>query len=301
MKKKNNSSRLCVDYRLINKKIVKDRYPLPLIEDQLDLLQGARVFSTIDLKNGFFHVRLDKTSQKYTAFILPNSHYEFLRVPFGHCNLPAVFQRFVNSTFKELIRERIALVYMDDFIILSDDIENCIENLKRVLVTASEAGLLINWKKCRLLQITVEFLGYVVSNGCVRPSDRKIEAVKQFPSLRSVKQVQSFLGLNGYFRKFIPRYSTIARPLTNRLRANVKFPFGMVENDAFTRHKIMLSEKPVLNLYRVGAETELHTDASSLGYGAILLQRNSEDQRFHPVHYCSGKTTPAEAKYIIMS
>jgi len=103
--------------------------------------------------------------------------------------------------------------------------------------------------------------------------------------------------LSGYFRKFIPGYSAIARPLINLLRANVKFHFGTVEKDAFKRLKIMLSDKPVLNLYRVKTETELHTDASALEYGAILFQRNNEDQRFHPVYYSSGKTTPAEAKY----
>lgn len=97
VRKKNGSFRLCVDYRLLNKKIVKDRYPLPLIEDQLDLLQGAKVFSTLDLKNGFFHVQMDEHSRKYTAFIVPNGHFEFLRVPFGLCNSPAIFQKFINS------------------------------------------------------------------------------------------------------------------------------------------------------------------------------------------------------------
>jgi len=261
------------------------------------MLQGARVFSTLDLTNGFFHVRMDESSRKYTAFVVPDGHYEFLRVPFGLCNSPAVFQRFVNAVFRDLMREKVVLAYMDDLIIPSDDIESGIKKLERVLVTASEAGLRINWKKCCFLQTSVEFLGHVISNDCIRPSDRKTEAVRRFPCPTSVKQVQSFLGLSGYFRKFIPGYSAIARPLTNLLRANVKFHFGTVEKDAFKRLKIMLSDKPILNLYRVKAETELHTDASALGYGAILLQRNNEDQRFHPVYYFSGKTTPAEAKY----
>jgi len=277
-------------------KIIKDRYPLPLEEDQLDMLQGARVFSTLDLTNGFFHVRMDESSRKYTAFVVPDGHYEFLRVPFGLCNSPAVFQRFVNAVFRDFMREKVVLAYMDDLIIPSDDIEGGIKKLERVLVTASEAGLIINWKKCCFLQASVEFLGHVISNDCIRPSDRKT-AVRRFPCPTSVKQVESFLGLSGYFRKFIPGYSAIARPLTNLLRANVKFHFGTVEKDAFKRFKIMLSDKPILNLYRVKAETELYADASALGYGAILLQRNNEDQRFHPVYYFSGKTTPAEAKY----
>lgn len=119
----------------------------------------------------------------------------------------------------------------------------------------------------------------------------------RFPQLTNVQQVQGFLGLAGYFRKFIPRYSFIARPLTDLLKSNVKFKFGDKEGAAMTKLKIMLSNQPVLNLYRVGAETELHTDASIHGFGAMLLQRNSEDKALHPVFYASGKTTLAEEKY----
>lgn len=121
---------------------------------------------------------------------------------------------------------------MDDLIFPSNDIESGIKNLKRVLVTASEARL-INWRKCCLLQTSVEFLGRIISNGGVRPSNRKIEAVRRFPQPTNVKQVQNFLGLSGYFRKFIPGYSIITRPLSNLLRANVEFRFGINEKDAF--------------------------------------------------------------------
>lgn len=297
VRKRDGSYRLCIDYRLLNKKIIKDRYPLPLIEDQLDQLQDTEVFSTIDLKNGFFHVRMSEASVKYTAFIVPDGQYEFTRVPFGLCNSPSVFQRYVNAIFRELIRDRIVLVYMDDLIVLSDDDASGLRNLERVLKTASAAGLMINWGKCRFLQRKVEFLGHVIGEGSVRPSAHKTEAVKRFPEPTNVRQVQAFLGLTGYFRKFVPGYATIARPLSSLLRANVKFNFGTIEMDAFVRLKTMLSERPVLSLYRPGADTELHTDASKYGYGAILLQRDSTDQLLHPVYYASGKTTPAEGKY----
>lgn len=248
-KKKDNSVRLCVDYRLLNKKIVKDRYPLPIIEDQLDLLQNAKFFSTLDLKNGFFHVSIEEQSRKYTAFIIPDGHYEFLRVPFGLCNSPAVFQRFINIVFRDLIRAKIMLTYMDDLIIPSSDCKNGIANLKTVLKTASEAGLIINWRKCNFLQSRVEFLGHIIEDGRVYPSKRKIEAVQKFPEPSNEKQMQSFLGLSGYFRKFIPQYSTIARPLSDLLKANTKYIFGEKEREAFIQLKEMLINKPVLNLY----------------------------------------------------
>lgn len=297
VKKKDGSHRLCVDYRSLNKKIIKDRYPLPLIEDQLDQLQNSKFFSTLDLKNGFFHVRVDEASVKYTSFVVPDGQYEFLRVPFGLCNSPSVFQRFINAVFRNLIKEKIVLIYMDDLIVLSEDEKDGLENLKIVLTTASQAGLTINWSKCHFLQRKVEFLGHVVENGTIRPSERKTKAVICFPEPRNIRQIQAFLGLTGYFRKFVRGYSAIARPLSNLLRANVKFQFDTAERNAFEQLKIILSEQPILNLYRVGAETELHTDASKYGYGAILFQRNVEDQRLHPVYYASGKTTPAEEKY----
>lgn len=297
VQKKNGSHRLCVDYRLLNKKIIKDRYPLPLIEDQLDQLQDARVFSTIDLKNGFFHVQVDDASIKYTSFIVPDGQYEFLRVPFGLCNSPSVFQRFINAIFRDLIKRKIVLLYMDDLIVLSANESDGLKNLEIVLNTASQAGLIINWRKCCFLRRAIEFLGHIIENGEIRPSEQKIRAVVCFPEPENARQLQSFLGLSGYFRKFISGYSTIARPLSNLLRADVKFQFGAAERNAFERLKIILSERPVLSLFRIGAETELHTDASIHGYGAILLQKNNEDQLLHPVYYASGKTTPAEEKY----
>ena len=167
-----------------------------------------------------------------------------------------------------------------------------------MLRVASEHGLLVNWSKCRFLQTRIEYLGHIIEDGNIQPSECKTKAVANFPETRSARDVQSFLGLAGYFRKFLPRYSVIARPLTDLLRKNVPFRFETREREAFGSLKTALSEKPLLKLYRVGAETQLHTDACSGVYGAILLQRDSEDNVFHPVYYSSGKTSPAEEKYI---
>ncbi|XP_076652416.1 uncharacterized protein LOC143358826 [Halictus rubicundus] len=297
VKKKNGSKRLCVDYRALNKKIVKDRYPLPLIEDQLDKLQGARIFSTLDLKNGFFHVQVDEASREYTSFVTPYGQYEFCRVPFGLANSPAVFQRFINAVFRKLIAENIVMAYMDDLIIPSADERSGLEKFKIVLDTAARATLVINWGKCRFLQPKVEFLGHIIENGMVRPSENKTKAVRHYPNPRTVKQLQSFLGLAGYFRKFVPQYSLMARPLTKLLKAGVAFEFGEEQSDAINELKAMLSSSPVLKLYSPTAETELHTDPSKFGFGAVLLQRDREDGKLHSVYYSSGKTTDAEARY----
>ncbi|GBM43296.1 Retrovirus-related Pol polyprotein from transposon 297 [Araneus ventricosus] len=297
VRKKDGTPRVCIDYRKLNKVVVKDRFPLPLIEDILDRLQGSRVFSTIDLKNAFFHVDVNKDSRKYTSFVTHEGQYQFLKVPFGLCNSPAVFQRYINTIFRPLINDGIVLPYLDDIIILSSSFEEGIERVERVLSIASEYGLEINFNKSHFLKKRIEFLGHVVEDGKIFPSTLKTKAVLNFPEPANLKQIHSFLGLTGYFRKFIPKYSTIARPLSDLLKKDRKFKFGEEERISFNQLKLMLAEKPVLRIYNPNYETELHTDASLEGYGAILMQKSPDDKNFHPTYYISKKTTDAEKKY----
>ena len=297
VKKKDGSARICVDYRKINKVVVKDRFPVPLIEDQIDMLKGARVFSTLDLKNGFFHVDISPESRKYTSFVTQTGQYQFCKVPFGLCTSPRVFLRFINAAFRPLINEGVLSTYMDDFIIPASDEEEAITKLEKVLETASAYGLEINFKKCHFLKKRIEFLGHVIEEGKVYPSADKTEAVRRFPEPTTTKQVQSFLGLTGFFRKFIQGYSKIAVPLTNLLKSDSKFKFEDVERQAFLKLKELLVCSPVLRIYDPKCCTELHTDASIEGFGGVLLQKALDDGCMHPVHYFSRKTTPAQRKY----
>lgn len=294
--KKDGTKRICIDYRQLNKKIIKDRYPLPLIEDQIDQLQETKVFTTLDLKNGFFHVPIDENSRKYTAFITAFDHFEFCRVPFELCNSPAVFARFINVVFEELKRKKIVLTYMDDLIIPAKDENEALLRLKEVLQQCAKFGLIINWKKCQFLMRKISYLGYVIQNGVVQPGEEKIKAVMNFPEPKNTKEVQRFLGLTGYFRKFIYNYSLIAKPLSDLLKANIKFVFELQHKEAFRKLKLILIDCPVLNIFRFAAPTELHTDASKWAFGAILFQLNQEDQKWHPVFFYSLKTTLSEQK-----
>ncbi|GFT16772.1 retrovirus-related Pol polyprotein from transposon 17.6 [Trichonephila clavipes] len=295
-KKKDGNLRICIDYCKINSKTDKDRYPLPLIKEVLDQLQSGNFFSTIDLKNGFFHVEMEESSKKFTSFVTHNGQYEFNKVPFGLCNSPSVFQRFINHVFRDLLKEGIVIIYMDDIIIPSSDEHDGLNRLTRVLKTASEYGLELNLKKCNFLKSKIEFLGHIIEKGTIKPSLDKTKAVQNFPEPKNVKQVQSFLGLSGYFRKFIQNYSIIAKPLSDLLRDNAVFHFGPEQQLAFQTLRQKLSENPVLHIFKQGAKLELHTDASKFGYGAILLQQ-SDDNKLHPVHYFSKKTTSQEEKY----
>lgn len=208
---------------LLIKKIVRDRYPLPLIDEQVDQLRGAVVFSTLDLRNGFFHVPMDDSSVKYTSFVTPSGQYEFLRTPFGLCTSPPVFQRYVNFVFRDLIKMGHLLEYMDDLIIIAASIDEGLLRLEVVLEVAAKYGLDIKWSKCQFLKRSIDYLGYRIQHDMVSPSEAKLAAVQQFPMPKTVKALQSFLGLTGYFRRFVHSYAQIARPLSDLLKQDVSF------------------------------------------------------------------------------
>ncbi|GFW69072.1 transposon Tf2-9 polyprotein [Trichonephila clavipes] len=185
---------------------------------------------------------------------------------------------------------------MDDLLIPSQNEAEGLIKLRLVLRTAADFGLEVNLKKCNFLQHKIEFLGYIIENGTIKPSPSKTQAVQNFPQPQTPRQLQSFIGLTSYFRKFIPHYARIARPLSDLLRDNVKFKFGPTEIASFQELKNILSENPVLYVFQQGYPLELHTDASSLGFGAVLLQK-SDDGLFRPIHYFSRKTTVQQKKY----
>lgn len=231
----------------------------------------------------------------YTAFVTPDGQYEFLKVPFGLCNSPAVFQRYVNMVMEDLIRRNVVTVYMDNLIIVSKTEQENSEKLHEVLAVAEEHGMVIRFNKCHFVKRKVTFLGHILEAGCVRPSEEKTLAVREFSQPTTVKQIQAFLGLAGYFRKFVKNFSVLARPLTDLTRKGVPFEFGASQQQAFAALKEALISEPTLKLYNPELETELHTDASIAGYGGVLLQKHGSE--WHPVLYLSHKTTDAEARY----
>ncbi|GFW02167.1 retrovirus-related Pol polyprotein from transposon 17.6 [Trichonephila clavipes] len=257
------------------------------------------VYSTLDLRNGFFHVDVDEDCRKYTSFIVPDGQFEFNKVPFGLSTSPGVFQRYVSSIFRDLTRKGIVISYLDDLVIPAKNEHEGLEKLKIIFEVAKKYGLEIKFKKCQFLKKKIEFLGHIVESGTIKPSPTKTLAVRKFPEPTTIKQVQSFLGLTGYFRKYIKDYSKIAKPLSDLTRKENLFVFffcfffGTQQKEAFEKLKKIMSEGPILYLYKYGRKTELHTDACKQGYGAILLQE-AEDGKLHPVYYMSKKTNTAE-------
>lgn len=296
VRKKTGDLRLCVDYRELNKITVKDNFPAPLIDDQIDKLKNKKYFSLLDLKNGFHHVRMNETSIPFTSFVTPLGQFEYLKMPFGLTNAPKVFSRFTQQIFADLIKREEIILYMDDILIATEAVPEHFIILKKVFNLAAKFDLKFRLDKCSFLYSCIEYLGYIIDEVGVRPSPRNIDSVKNYPVPTNQKQVRQFLGLASYFRRFIPNFSLIAKPLHNLLKKEIQFVFGNAEQCAFDALKNQLSEAPILSIYSPSAETELHCDASSYGYGSVLLQKQVTG-KLHPVFYFSQRTTQAESRY----
>lgn len=295
VKKKNNEVRMCVDYRALNKITKKERYPLPIIQDQLDRFAGRKVFTTLDLASGYHQIPINERSRQYTAFVTPDGHYQYKRVSFGLCNAPSVFQKTMCKILAPVLHKFVE-VYIDDIIILGDDVDEGLRNLKTVLKLISQAGLKIRLEKCGFLMSSIEYLGHEIGNGEMRPSRKKIEAVTQFKTPTNVHEVRQFIGLASYFRKFIKNFARVAQPITKLTKNAVSWHWDKPQEDAFISLKQVLTEEPVLSLYNSTLETQVHTDASKLGLGGILVQKQI-DGVWKPVAYVSRQTSEVEQRY----
>lgn len=294
VKKKDEGYRLCVDYRALNARTVKDRYPLPHIEDQVTRLSGKCFFTTLDLAQGYYQVPIDVESINKTAFVTPSGQYEFLKMPFGLANAPAVFSRLIQMTLGRVSRD-IAL-YLDDVMIPTHSVETGLELLEQVLQLLNEANLKLNLKKCSFLKDSATYLGHEITAGTIQPGQAKVNCVANYKKPGNVHEIRQFIGLTSYFRKFIQGFAQIARPLTELTRKNVEFTWGVEQEQAFQTLKTRLMERPVLGIYDKDAKTELHTDASKLGLGGILMQYQT-DGSLKPIAYFSRVTTKEESLY----
>nr|CAI5850695.1 unnamed protein product [Callosobruchus analis] len=230
-KKNCDEKRLCVDYRALNAITIKENFPLPLIEDLLDRLRNCRYFSSLDFKSGYHQIAMSSNSIGKTAFITPDNLYEYTRVPFGLCNAPAIFQRAMNLLFRKINTKNI-LIYLDDVLVVSETIELNINTLKEIFQLLQENNITLNLSKCHFLQESITFLGYNIDKNGISPDATRIEAVEHFPTPANVHQVRQFLGLVGYFRKFIDKFSQKTSILTNLLRKKTAWSWPENHNKA---------------------------------------------------------------------
>ena len=296
VKKKNGSTRLCVDYRALNDMTIKHSYPLPRIDALLDDLGSKKWFATLDLQSGYWQVPIAEADKYKTAFVAAGGLYEFNVIPFGLTNAPAAFQKVMNNVMKNLPQD-IAMCYLDDIIVSADTVEALIKNLDAVLGQFQKIGLKFGPNKCQFFQKEVTFLGHRVSAEGIRMEPEKLIGISKFKIPENRKQVQSFLGACNYYRRFVKNFSAIAVPLSALCSPNVKFRWTQREQGAFETLKNALVEAPMLAFPHQTAQFILDTDASDYGVGAVLSQVVEENNELveRPISYYS-KTLDKYAK-----
>jgi hypothetical protein len=288
--KKDGSLRGVIDYRALNKITVKDKYPLPRIDDLIDQLGGATVFSSLDLAQGYHQLSIAAEDRPKTAFKTHMGLYEYKVLPMGLSNAPATFQRAMNHIFAPFLG-KFVLVYLDDILVFSQTADDHLAHLEAVLHQMDKYKLYTKLPKCTFNATEVKFLGHIVGQNSVKPDPQKVQAVQDWAQPRDVSQLRSFLGLTNYFSKYIEHYARVALPLTALLKKGVPFHFGPAAQAAFAELKARLASAPVLAIADPSKPYQVVADASKYDIGGILLQDG------HPVAYESRKLKPAEQNY----
>ncbi|GJU19602.1 reverse transcriptase domain-containing protein [Tanacetum coccineum] len=272
VKKKDGSLRMCIDYRELNKLTVKNRYPLPRIDDLFDQLQGSSVYSKIDLRSGYHQLRVREEDISKTAFRTRYGHYEFQVMPFGLTNALAVFMDLMNRVCKPYL-DKFVIVFIEDILIYSKNKQEHEEHLKIILELLKKEELYAKFSKCEFWIPKVQFLGHVIDNKGIHVDPAKIESVKDWASPKTPTEIRQFLGLAGYYRRFIEGFSKIAKPMTKLTQKKVKFEWGDKQEAAFQLLKQKLCSAPILALPEGSEDFIVYCDASIKGLGAVLMQR----------------------------
>jgi hypothetical protein len=293
-KKKDGGLRMCLDYRMLNDITVKNKCPIPRIDEMFDRLSSAERFTTLDLRSGYYQIRVRDEDVPKTGIRTRYGSFEFTVMPFGLTNAPSTFQALMNEIFRDFIDDFV-LVYLDDILIYGKEKDH-LRHVEQVLRRLSDHKLFAKASKCEFNKTSVDFLGHVVQRGCVKMQDKKVSAIVDWPTPRTVTEIQAFMGLANYYRMFVRDFSSIAAPITHSTRGKVKqYVWEKKQQDAFAALKSAFTTAPVLRLVDPNRAFTLTTDASDVGLGAVLQQEYQDG--LHPVAFLSRKLLPAEVNY----
>ena len=298
VQKKNGSQRFCIDYRALNAVTVPNRHPFPVMEDVIaDISKSGtspQIFSALDLASGYWQVEVEPDSQLKTAFLCHKGLFYFKRLPFGLKNAPISFQCMMETVFAQEIGQYLA-VYIDDLNIYSKNFEEHLIHLRSVLEKCKKYGLKLKREKCKFACEELEFLGHVIGKDGLAPDDRKVQTINEYPAPTNTLEIQSFLGMTGFYRQFIQDYSEITKPITDLLKKKAVFKWTSECQDAFNQLKQCLINSPILRLPNKIGRFTLMTDASDFALGAVLSQDHEGTD--YVIAYISKKLNPTEQRY----
>lgn len=275
--KKDGSVRMCVDYRRLNLQTIPEKWPLPRINDVLDGMVGSKWFTKLDLRSGYYQVAMSNNSIEKTAFVTPDGHYEFLRMPFGLRNAPSHFSKIM---YKALGSLPFVKIYLDDITIHSETFEEHIQHVLETLKCLNEANLKLNGAKCSWFAQEISLLGHIINSNGIAMDPQKIETIQSMLPPQNVKQVQQFLGMVNYYRRFIKDFAKIAQPLANLIKKETPFNWTDLCHSAFEQLKKCLLTYPILRQPNFSREFLIYTDASGYALGAILSQKDAENNEY---------------------
>lgn len=296
--KPDGSLRFCVDYRKLNAITKKDRYPLPLIDETLQRLSRAKIFTKLDIRQAFHRIRMDPASEDLTTFRTRYGSYKYKVLPFGLTNGPATYQRYMNNVLFDYL-DVFCTAYMDDILIYSENPLEHEAHVRKVLQRLKDAGLQADIVKSEFHVMKTKYLGFIISTDGVAVDPAKIAVIKNWKAPKTVKGIQSFLGFCNFYRRFIAKYGCVARPLTLQTRKNIPFKFDTACQEAFDKLKDALIQAPILVYFRYDREHMLETDSSDGVTAAILSEQDPETRFWHPVAFTSKTMAPAEINYPI--
>ncbi|CAN6562526.1 unnamed protein product [Malus baccata var. baccata] len=286
--------RVCIDYRKLNATTRKDHFPLPFLDQMLERLAGHSFYCFLDGYSGYNQIVIAPDDQEKTTFTCPFGTFAYRRMPFGLCNAPATFQRCMVSIFSDYV-ERIIEIFMDDFSVFGSSFDNCLDNLTLILKRCVETNLVLNWEKCHFMVKQGIVLGHIISEKGIEVDKSKIDLVRYVPSPTSVREVHSFLGHAGFYRRFIKDFSKIAQPLYRLLQKEVSFEFNEACEQAFNHLKDLLTSAPIITPPDWSTPFELMCDASDYAIGAVLGQRKNKLP--HVIYYASRTLNDAQLNY----